>query len=164
MALLLFSTIGLGFAACSGGSGTSAISETEAKSLCREWCEHEATCTPSGDSIDECTGECVGDIVGWMRTDVVENLIECQDDLGCGGSDEGCANLCTPTSTHEAFVKTCNKEMARCGGTLSDCMITNELCWIAPAIVSDIADCLALDCAAVESCIDDVATLHNLPH
>lgn len=165
-------------AACGGDPGSGLVSASDAEDGCRRDCEHRLECTPDPqETVESCTDDCVSDVVGWVRADAFEDIIDCSTGLACGVSDDDCLSECDPTDAHEEYE-------ARCRAVFASCLDSEELeslcettpmpgvdaddigyfCLITPSIVDELTACLpeAAVCETALECLQAVLTANGI--
>ena len=90
-------------AACAGDDGNGPDTTDYVQVNCRRICEHQETCEPGGESLEDCTMECVAELGGWIRIDALAAIVDCTTAQQCDMGDEPClaecrnAKNCVPT-------------------------------------------------------------------
>ena len=176
--ICLLATFGLAAAAC-GGADTGPVTMDEAQDVCQRTCDHDHACDPTSD-VTTCVDECVADITGWVRADVIEAAADCEVALACDASDDSCfEDACEPTSAHDAYETRCRERFAECGVSGTDldsiCEVTpggssgtsggdvGFFCVVAPSIMDDFTACFdEADCNAIQTCFQQVASANGI--
>jgi hypothetical protein len=165
-------------AAC-GGGGSSAgpVDEGTAEPVCADLCQHEIDCETEVRTLEECTADCVDDVVGIIREDAFEDIAGCMIELACGADEDPCVEECAPTDSHQTYEDRCREELPACGveGAELDntCEVTpmpgvdgddrGFLCLIAVDHIEDLTDCLdEPDCEAIALCYQEVGDRFDL--
>ena len=154
------------------GPGTGPISPAAAMAGCEAGCEYDKMCDPtSTETVAACTADCVADVgAGGIRADAFEAITDCATALACTADDDICFNECSPTSAHESYETACRAKLAECGGMAADvdgaCETTpgvdkGFLCVFTPAVMAELEDCFALDCAGLDACFNTVTAKYG---
>ncbi len=154
------------------GPGTGPISAADAMAGCEAGCERDMMCDPtSTETVAACTADCVAGVGGGgIRADVFEVITDCTAALACTADEDICLNECSPTSAHESYETACRAKLAECGGMAADvdgaCETTpgvdkGFLCVFTPAVMAELEDCFALDCAGLDACFNTVTAKYG---
>lgn len=168
---LIFVTL---LAACGGDASSGAVSAEDAEAYCREGCTYENTC--DGDAIEPCVTDCVSDVAGWYREDVLSDLVDCLTSQPCDATDDACFLACTPTASHERYETACRDALTACGAAPADlapiCETTPDetqeagfLCAVAPGIMEELRQCFTdpdVSCTTYEPCLESVLDSHGI--
>lgn len=146
-----------------GGPDTSAITAAEAEAPCEDLCVRDLECQGAGESLADCTAECVGELAGWVRQDGFEDFVACATELTCAMDSEMCLDEIEPLGIHREWEEQCRAQLGTCpdfDAEACDVDASGEsglFRLIAPEIMGEMVECLeAADCEARFVCLQNV--------
>jgi hypothetical protein len=117
-----------------------------------------ARCSESPDDVASCKQEGVC-FEGSAKPEAIPMVVACLDDLACGADDEPCfaaASAALADAASNAAERMCQARNGECPDAFND-----DYCFGLGLATEDylmeFVDCLALDCAMVDGCLEDLS-------
>jgi hypothetical protein len=165
----LFGLFGFAIVACSGrvaNESSEQVDPAQAAEYCQAIVNHYVACgNPRASGYCDSYIQC---IEGVFRADVIANLTQCVQNLGCGQSDSSCVESISVSNTGAVFSdykSACESRLAACESEFTSdqrffCS-EEELGATSDEYIQETEACLQQDCNSISGCMDLQSARHH---